>query len=128
MLHVGDCHCGQVKFEFESDRDVNLVRCNCSICDRSGFLHLIIPQRSFKLLSPLLEDLGLYTFNSGVAKHYFCRTCGIKPFYVPRSNPDCFSINFRNVDRTTFGEVTIEDFDGQNWEQNVGKLAHLSDQ
>ena len=127
MLHTGDCHWGRGKFEFECDIDVNILRCNCSICDRVGFLHLIIPQRLFKLLSPL-EDLGLYTFNTGVAKHYFCKTCGVKPFYVPRSNPDCYSINFRNVDRSSFGEVNIEDFDGQNWEQNASSLQHLSDQ
>ncbi len=127
MIHSGDCHCGRVQFEFESEPDVSLVRCNCSICDRVGFLHLIIPQRLMTLKSSW-EELALYTFNTGVAKHYFCRICGVKPFYVPRSNPDCFSINFRNVDQSTFGEVGIRDFDGQNWEDNAGSLAHLSEQ
>ena len=74
------------------------------------------------------DEIQLYTFNSGTAKHYFCRTCGVKPFYVPRSNPDCYSINFRNVDQSTFGKVTIEDFDGRNWEANAARLSHLSDQ
>ena len=127
MLHTGDCHCGKIQFEFEFESDVLLVRCNCSICDRFGFLHLIIPQRLMTLKSSL-EDLGLYTFNSGIAQHYFCKICGVKPFYVPRSNPDCYSINFRNVDQSTFGEVMIRDFDGRNWEANVGSLAHLSEQ
>ena len=127
MTHTGDCHCGKVQFEFESESDVSLVRCNCSICDRFGFLHLIIPQRLMTLKSSW-DDLGLYTFNTGVARHYFCKTCGVKPFYIPRSNPDCYSINFRNVDQSNFGRVVIEDFDGQNWEVNAARLAHLSDQ
>ena len=74
------------------------------------------------------DDLGLYTFNTGVARHYFCKICGVKPFYIPRSNPDCYSINFRNVDQSNFDRVAIEDFDGQNWEVNAARLAHLSDQ
>ena len=106
MLHSGDCHCGRIKFEFECGADANVLRCNCSICDRVGFLHLIIPKSAFELLTPW-DDLGLYTFNTGVAKHYFCKTCSVKPFYIPRSNPDGFSVNFRNVDRSTFDKVTV---------------------
>ena len=70
--------------------------------------------------------LSLYTFNTGVAKHYFCPICGVKPFYVPRSNPDGISINWRCVDHSTFGDVAIEDFDGENWEANAAMLADLS--
>ena len=127
MLHSGDCHCGKVQFEFESDADVTLLRCNCSICDRVGYLHLTIPQRRM-MLTTSWDDLALYTFNSGIAKHYFCKNCGVKPFYIPRSNPDCFSINFRNVDQSNFGEIFIQDFDGRNWESNAGSLAYLSEQ
>ena len=127
MLHSGDCHCGKVKFEFESDADVTLLRCNCSICDRVGYLHLTIPQRRM-MLKTSWDDLALYTFNSGIAKHYFCKNCGVKPFYIPRSNPDCFSINFRNVDQSNFGEILIQEFDGRNWESNASSLAYLSEQ
>ena len=125
LLHKGGCHCGQDRFEFEAEPDVLLHRCNCSICARLGFLHLIIPDAAFKLLTDW-EGLSLYTFNSGVAKHYFCRTCGVKSFYIPRSNPDGVSVNFRCVDSSTFIDVQIEDFDGQNWENNAAELAHLS--
>ncbi len=125
MLHKGDCHCGRVRFEFESDPDVVLRDCNCSICNRAGFRHLIIPASAFNLLTDW-KELTLYTFNTGVARHYFCGTCGVKPFYVPRSNPDGISVNFRCVDPSTFGEVGVEPFDGRNWEQNAAALAHLS--
>ena len=125
MQHRGDCHCGLVQFQFDAPEDVTLHRCNCSLCDRVGFLHLIIPKDSFSLLSPW-ENLSLYTFNTGVARHYFCSKCGVKPFYVPRSNSDGFSVNFRCVNPDTFGDVRIEDFDGRNWEANAGRLTHLS--
>ena len=125
MLHKGDCHCGRVRFEFESAPDVVIYECNCSICDRFGFRHLIIPASAFNLLTDW-SDLMLYTFNTGVARHYSCRTCCVKPFYVPRSNPDGISVNFRCVDQSGFGKVRVEPFDGLNWEQNAAALAHLS--
>lgn len=125
VTHTGDCHCGAVQFKFEAEADTTVHQCNCSICERLGFLHLIIPSSRFEMLSSW-DALALYTFNTGVAKHYFCRTCGIKSFYIPRSNSDGISVNFRCVDKTTFGEVAIEPFDGQNWEANAGGLSHLS--
>ncbi len=126
MLHTGGCHCGRVAFEFESDPAVLVHECNCSICKLTGFLHLIIPRADFTLLSDW-DNLSTYTFNSGIAKHYFCRHCGIKSFYVPRSNPDGISIQFRCVEQSTFSDIQIEPFDGANWEQNAAKLAQLSD-
>lgn len=124
-LHTGDCHCGKVHFEFLAEDAVVVQDCNCSMCQRVGYLHLIIPRSSFKLLTSW-DELTEYTFNTGVAKHYFCRTCGVKPFYVPRSNPDGISVNFRCVDISTFESYEIEPFDGQNWEANAKSLAHLS--
>lgn len=123
--HTGDCHCGRVRFEFNCLPDQVVHRCNCSICERVGFLHLIIPARNFTLLTSW-DELTEYNFGSGIARHFFCRHCGVKPFYVPRSNPDGYSVNWRCVDHSSFGDVVIEDFDGQNWEKNAGSLSHLS--
>ena len=91
----------------------------------TGFEHLIVAGDDFTLLSDPAA-LSTYLFNTGTAKHLFCSTCGIKSFYVPRSNPDGFSINLRCVDRSTVDGVQYEDFDGQNWEQNGAALAQLS--
>ena len=126
MLHQGGCHCGAVKFEFEADTSAVVYQCNCSICTLTGFLHLIIPRRAFNLLTPR-DNLSTYTFNTGLAKHRFCRRCGIKSFYVPRSNPMGISVHFRCVEEGTFTGVKIEPFDGKNWEQQAGRLSHLSD-
>jgi hypothetical protein len=62
----------------------------------------------------------------GAAQHLFCEICGIKLFYVPRSNPDGFSVNLRCLDEETIGAVTVEPFDGRNWEKNAQNLEHLS--
>ena len=126
MVHVGDCHCGKIQFKFESESDISPVRCNCYICDPFGRSHLIIP-KPLMMLKTGWEEMQLYAFNPGVAKYYFCKTCGNKPFYIPRSNSDCYSISFRNIQRVTFGMVMIEDFDGQQWAANASRLAHLSD-
>lgn len=125
VLHSGSCHCGAVAFEFDAQRDVLVNLCNCSICQLVGFQHLIVPRDRFRLLSGE-PNLSLYTFNTGVAKHYFCKTCGIKSWYIPRSNPDGVSVNFRCVNKDSFNKVEFEEFDGQNWETNASSLAHLS--
>jgi hypothetical protein len=124
MKYEGSCHCGAVKFQIEAPEDLEVEDCNCSICAKSGYLHLIVPKSKFRLLSGE-DNLTTYTFNTGVAKHYFCKTCGIKPFYIPRSNPDGYAINARCLD-TRPRSMTIVPFDGQNWEQNAHRLAHKS--
>jgi len=125
ITHRGGCHCGAVRFEVRAPARVVVQRCNCSMCSKSAYLHLIVPAADFRLLSGE-EQLATYTFNTGVAKHRFCKTCGVKSFYVPRSNPDGFSVNLRCVDPATLEHVTYEDFDGQNWERGGAGLAHLS--
>lgn len=125
VTHKGGCHCGAVRFEVRAPAKVLVQKCNCSMCAKTGFEHLIVPAADFKLVSG--EDmLTTYTFNTGVAKHLFCKRCGVKSFYVPRSNPDGFSVNLRCVDPGTITEVLYEDFDGQNWEKSGASLAHLS--
>jgi hypothetical protein len=91
----------------------------------TAFLHLIVAKRHFRLLEGA-EVLGEYRFNTGVARHLFCQRCGIKSFYVPRSNPDGVSVNARCLDRTAIEAVEVEDFDGRNWEASAAALAHLS--
>jgi hypothetical protein len=124
MLYTGSCHCGAIAFEVEAPEAIVAQDCNCSICSKSGFLHLIVPRPRFRLLRGE-DQLTTYTFNTGVSRHTFCRVCGIKPFYVPRSNPDGIDVNVRCLDVAPCS-VTIEPFDGRNWEANAGRLAHLS--
>jgi hypothetical protein len=125
LVHAGGCHCGQVRFEVLAPAEIDATECNCSICRRTGFLHLIIPKSCFKLLQGS-EYLSTYRFNTGVARHLFCKVCGIKSFYVPRSNPDGYSVNVRCLDANTVKRINVRQFDGQNWERHAAELAHLS--
>lgn len=125
MRHAGSCHCAAVAIEVEAPQTLNAYECNCSICTRTGFLHLIVPAAAFTLVRGD-HALSSYTFNTGTAKHYFCRHCGCRPFYIPRSNPDGFSVNVRCLDPTTVESVAVRRFDGQHWEENASSLAHLS--
>jgi hypothetical protein len=120
--YSGGCHCGSVRFEVELPNEVTVHRCNCSICSKSGYLHLIVPADRFHLLSGQ-ESLVEYRFHTGVARHLFCGTCGIKSYYVPRSHPDSFSVNLNCVDLKGEVSVTIEAFDGQNWSRSVGGIT-----
>ena len=124
MIYDGSCHCGAVSFQVQAPADLKAERCNCSICIKSGFLHLIVPLRDFTLLQGK-ESLTTYSFNTGIAKHTFCSICGIKPFYIPRSNPDGIDVNINCLDLRP-QSVTITEFDGENWDQHAHTLAHKS--
>ena len=124
MIYKGSCHCGAVAFEVEANEKVVAISCNCSICTKAGNLHLIVPRSKFKLIKGE-NNLSTYTFDTGEAKHLFCRTCGIKSFYIPRTNPDGISVNPSCL-KPQPKELIIEKFDGQNWEINAHGLTHLS--
>lgn len=118
ITHRGGCHCGAVAFEVQAPADLDVLSCNCSICRMTGFLHLIVTAEDFKLLRGR-ENLTTYTFNTGAARHLFCKTCGIKSFYVPRSHPDGFSISASCLDHSTVRSLNVQPFDGDNWEANI---------
>jgi len=125
-IHTGGCHCGSVQFEIEAPAAIQASRCNCSICNMSGFLHLFVSNKKFRLRKG--EDaLTTYTFNTGVAQHHFCKHCGVKSYYVPRSHPDGLSINVNCLDPSTVVSVEETPFDGRNWEQNISELSPISD-
>jgi hypothetical protein len=126
MIHTGSCHCGAVCYEVEAPADLEVSGCNCSICSRAGYLHLIVPKSGFRLLCGE-DNLATYTFDTHEAKHLFCRACGIKSFYIPRSHPDGVSVNARCLDEATINSMTVEPFEGRNREQNIDKLMPLSE-
>ena len=121
MIYTGGCHCGKVIFEVEAPEKLAVTECNCSICSKSGYLHLIVSKDAFKLLSGE-DNLETYTFDTHEAKHKFCKTCRIKSFYIPRSHPDGISVNVRCLDKTKIQSMHIEQFDGKNWEESIKKF------
>lgn len=121
LTHRGGCHCGAVAFEVDAPADLDVVECNCSICGPTAYRHLIVPKERFRLLRGE-EALSTYTFGTRTARHHFCRTCGVKSFYVPRSHPDGFSVNARSLAPGTVQSVRVRGFDGANWEEARASL------
>ena len=99
-----------------------MLDCNCSICSATGYLHLFIPHDRFTLLSGG-ESLTSYRFGSGKAEHLFCKICGVKSFYQPRSHPDCWSVHLACLDDASGIDPTITKFDGRNWEDAATKTG-----
>ena len=116
MKISGGCHCGKVRFEAEVPAELEILDCNCSICDMTGFRHLIVPHRDFRLLAGETA-LTSYRFGTGTAEHLFCRTCGVKSFYQPRSHPEAWSVNLNALDDVAGLSLSFTVFDGRNWEQ-----------
>jgi hypothetical protein len=125
VTHRGGCHCGAVAFEVDAPAHLVVSECNCSICRMSAFLHLIVPRARFRLLRGA-DALSEYRFNTGAAQHLFCSRCGVKSFYVPRSNPDGYSINLRCLDRATVAGMTIEPFDDNDRAASDAKVRDRS--
>ena len=120
--HTGGCHCGRVRFEVTTDlAQARVSECNCSICQRKGYLHHIVPRDRFRLVSGT-HDLTTYRFGTMTAQHHFCRHCGIASFYVPRSHPDRIDVNVRCLDDVDLGMLHIEQFDGRDWERSIATL------
>ncbi len=117
IKHTGGCHCGRVRFEVMAPAQLEVGECNCSMCSKAGYLHLMVPAASFKLLSGE-GALSSYRFNTRTAKHLFCTHCGVKSFYVPRSHPDGYSVNARCLDEGTVTGMTLTKIDGRNWEKH----------
>jgi hypothetical protein len=126
ITHKGGCHCGAVRYEVDAPENIEVTECNCSICSKTAYLHLIVPKSRFRLLSGE-QNLSLYTFDTHEAKHLFCKTCGIKSFYIPRSHPDGISVNARCLDEGTVLSMSIEQFDGKHWEENIDQLRPLDE-
>ncbi|GFE69680.1 GFA family protein [Chroococcus sp. FPU101] len=120
VTYEGGCHCGAIRFCVMVKEHL-AVDCNCTICRKKGFIHLIVPPEQFTLLKGA-DSLSTYTFNTQVAKHHFCRICGIHPFYQPRSHPNFIDVNVRCLDDDVLSNFEIRAFDGANWEENIHKL------
>ena len=119
QTYEGGCHCGRVRFRVSSDLS-RVTVCNCSICTKKGFLHLIVAPEQFELVCGA-DAVTTYRFNTGTARRTFCATCGIHPFYVPRSDPDKIDVNVRCLDNVDLASLKPHSFDGRNWEHAIAE-------
>jgi hypothetical protein len=115
--YEGGCYCGAVRFRVTADL-ASVTVCNCSMCTKKGFLHLIVPPAQFELLRGA-DDLSLFQAGTRLARHQFCKHCGIHSFYVPRSDPDKIDVNLRCLEGVDLAGLPVETFDGKNWETAI---------
>ncbi|KAK4018253.1 hypothetical protein OUZ56_000318 [Daphnia magna] len=124
IIHYGGCHCGQIRFKVIAPSAVIVFDCNCSICTKKQNRHFIVPSTDFTLLQGK-NHLTTYTFGTNQAKHQFCKTCGVQSFYIPRSNPDGIGVMPHCIDQGTVQEVITKTFNGQQWEESMGKFPEI---
>lgn len=116
----GGCHCAAVRFVVRTS-SLTALDCNCSICRKKGFLHLIVAAEDLEVLSGE-DSLTDYRFNTRTARHLFCSICGTHPYYVPRSHPDGYSVNVRCLDEPWPDRFQITPFDGTKWEESIDDI------
>ncbi|XP_022095696.1 centromere protein V-like isoform X2 [Acanthaster planci] len=122
VKHLGGCHCGKVRFEVQAPTKLTVFNCNCSICVMKGIRPFTVPSSNFKLLQGE-DNLTCYTYNTKQAQHFFCKTCGVESFYTPRLLPNDKGVLINCLDKGTLEttDITVIDFDGQNWNEAVEK-------
>lgn len=126
-IRKGSCHCGSVQFEAEFPGELQGSRCNCSICAIKGAVMVYVPLE--KLTVTQGDDaLGCYQFNTKVARHFFCKNCGIHCFHQARSDPDKYAINaacLEGVSPYDFTEVPVNDGVHHQLDHGVKRLAGI---
>lgn len=120
-VRAGRCHCDAVRFAVRLTAPT-LIVCDCSICTKKGFLHLIVEKDDLTIEAGA-DALQTYRFHTRTAQHLFCRICGMHPFYVPRSHPDGWSVNARCLDDQAFvRDLPVQPFAGRAWEDHIHQI------
>ncbi len=111
----GSCHCGAIKFSFQSEPIERGIRCNCSICRRKGALMSEFTLAPDEFHYEAEEGaLGLYQFDSKVAEHYFCKKCGIYTFHATFRKPGHYRVNLGCIDSVDTEALEYTVFNGKS--------------
>ena len=105
------CHCGSVQLDIETDLSI-VKQCNCSMCKRKNAKMNILPKESIKLIKGE-EFLTLYQFGTNVAKHYFCKKCGIYTHHFRKSDPNGIGVNIGCIDEIDSFSVNSDVLDNK---------------
>ena len=109
------CHCGAIEAQINIQGNLEkFLRCNCSLCKRKGAVMSMVKNDDFKIIKGA-DKLEIYQFHTKVAKHYFCKICGIYTHHNPRSNPGMTGFNLGCIDEiNTFDLKNVFINDGNN--------------
>ena len=113
--YSGHCHCGGIKFSYDGDEITSGLRCTCSVCSRKGAIMSAeaIPAQALTIEADA-SNLGLYQFDSKIAKHYFCKTCGIYTHNETLRAPGHLRVNLGCIDEIDTASLDVAIFDGKN--------------
>lgn len=111
-LHKGSCHCGEVRFEITSDL-AELTTCDCSLCVKKNALMVKVHEADFKFIS-VETSVSEYRWNTKIARHYFCKTCGIYTFHRKQAMPDYYGVNIFCLDNVNPQTIPIRATEGAN--------------
>ena len=126
----GSCHCGAVRFEADIDLAQPTYRCNCSICRRNRFWPAIVTPADFRLLQGQ-DQLTRYLFNTRLGEHWFCRTCGVRPFGIGKQGAEpIYGVNLGCLEDASDEELAAAPIvycDGRNdnWQKPPAIFSHL---
>lgn len=132
MQVQGQCHCAAVKFEARiHDGLTSALRCTCSLCRMRGAV-VVIAQREDIRITAGKTLLAEYRFNTGAARHFFCKICGIYTHHNRRFDPYQVAINVACIEGVSpfdFPEVPVIDgvnhpLDGDGILRQAGVLSY----
>lgn len=110
----GSCHCGRVRYDVTADL-TQVMECNCSHCQRKGFILAFVPPSQFTLKAGE-QEMTEYQFNKKIIHHLFCRVCGVEPFArgkMPDGSP-AVAINVRCLEGIDPDALKPMPFDGRS--------------
>jgi len=70
-----------------------------------------VHEDQFKLIKGK-DQLGLYQWNTHVAKHYFCKNCDIYTFHRKCVTPKFLGVNIYCLDNAEYKTITIIEVGG----------------
>lgn len=131
--YLGNCHCGEVRFEVTADIAAGTGKCNCSICAKSRLWSVGVLPENLRILrgERFLTD---YTGANPVAHHPFCSRCGIRPFQrvgMPNmSGHEYYNVNIAclagvDIDELIAAPITFYDGLHDNWGSRPEEVRHL---
>lgn len=114
----GSCHCGAIVFEIDTEF-TEFTKCDCSLCTKKNAVMTKVHESQFRLIAGE-QKLGAYRWNTGIAKHHFCKVCGIYTFHRKRVTPDFLGVNIHCLDTADILNVPTVLVDGRSMSMRGG--------